>query len=252
MTLFHREAGQGLPLIILHGLFGSSDNWASIAKHIGDYYKVYTVDQRNHGQSPHSDTFDYPSMAEDLYQFISDNNIENPVILGHSMGGKTAMTFALKYPELLRKLIVVDIAPRAYPPHHQDIIKGLNSININQVRNRKDADMMLSKYISEVGVKQFLLKNLYRDANGSFDWRINIPVISSKIENVGSQITAENPFSKPTLFIRGEASKYIQDNDAERIKQLFSRAQIKTIHNAGHWVHAEQPTAFVKMLLEFI
>lgn len=252
MTLFHRETGQGLPLIILHGLFGSSDNWASIAKNIGNYYKVYTVDQRNHGQSPHSEVFDYPSMAEDLNQFIQDNKIENPVILGHSMGGKTAMTFALKYPDLLRKLIVVDIAPRAYPPHHQDIIKGLNSININQVRNRKDADMMLSKYISEPGVKQFLLKNLYRDANGSFDWRINIPVISNEIENVGSLITAENPFTKPTLFIKGEASKYILDNDVEKIKQLFSRAQIKTINNAGHWVHAEQPSAFVKMLLEFI
>ena len=252
MQLFYRETGQGLPLIILHGLFGSSDNWASVAKRIGEYYKVYTVDQRNHGQSPKSEEFTYAAMAEDLKTFIEENDIKDPVVLGHSMGGKTAMTFALKYPELLRKLIVVDIAPKAYPLHHETILEGLNSVKLNQVRSRKDADVALSNYISELGIRQFLLKNLYRNEEGSFDWRINLPVITEKIANVGEEMQADESFNKPTLFIRGEASNYVLDEDQENIKALFTRAQVKTIRNAGHWVHAEQPEPFVKMLLEFI
>jgi len=252
MQLFYRETGQGLPLIILHGLFGSSDNWASVAKRIGEYYKVYTVDQRNHGQSPKSEEFTYTAMAEDLKTFIEENDIKDPVVLGHSMGGKTAMTFALKYPELLRKLIVVDIAPKAYPLHHETILEGLNSVKLNQVRSRKDADVALSNYISELGIRQFLLKNLYRNEEGSFDWRINLPVITEKIANVGEEMQTDESFNKPTLFIRGEASNYVLDEDQENIKALFTRAQVKTIRNAGHWVHAEQPEPFVKMLLEFI
>ncbi len=252
MQLFYRETGQGLPLIILHGLFGSSDNWASVAKRIGEYYKVYTVDQRNHGQSPKSEEFTYAAMAEDLKTFIEENDIKDPVVLGHSMGGKTAMTFALKYPELLRKLIVVDIAPKAYPLHHETILEGLNSVKLNQVRSRKDADVALSNYISELGIRQFLLKNLYRNEEGSFDWRINLPVITEKIANVGEEMQTDESFNKPTLFIRGEASNYVLDEDQENIKALFTRAQVKTIRNAGHWVHAEQPEPFVKMLLEFI
>ena len=252
MQLFYRETGQGLPLIILHGLFGSSDNWASIAKRIGEYYKVYTVDQRNHGQSPKDEEFTYSAMAEDLKNFIEENDIKDPVVLGHSMGGKTAMTFALKYPELLRKLVVVDIAPKAYPLHHQTILEGLNSVKLNQVRSRKDADVALSAYIPELGVRQFLLKNLYRNEEGNFDWRINLPVITEKIENVGEEMQADEAFTKPTLFIRGEASNYVLDDDQEHIKALFTRAQVKTIRDAGHWVHAEQPEPFVKMLLEFV
>jgi len=252
MKLFFRETGQGLPLIILHGLFGTADNWASIAKNLGSYYKVYTLDQRNHGQSEHSDVFDYPTMADDLKAFIEENNIKNPAIIGHSMGGKTAMAFALKYPELLRKLVVADIAPRFYAPHHQSILAGLNAVNLAQVRNRKDADLALSNHISELGIRQFLLKNLYRNTEGGFSWRINLPVLTEKIENVGAAIEADSPFAKPTLFIRGESSNYITNQDQTNIKTLFSNVQIKTIKNAGHWLHAEQPDSFIKMLLEFV
>ncbi|MEM1135298.1 MAG: alpha/beta fold hydrolase [Bacteroidota bacterium] len=252
MNLFYREAGQGTPLIILHGLFGSSDNWLSIAKTIAEHYKVYILDQRNHGQSHHTEIFDYEAMAEDLFAFIEKHDIEQPVILGHSMGGKAAMKFALKYPDRLRKLIVVDIAPKAYPVHHQKILAGLHSINLKEVRSRKDADEVLALHEPIKEVRQFLLKNLYRDSSGNFNWRINLPVISENIEHVGELIESSVPFTKPTLFVRGEHSTYIVENDFDAIKKLFPRAQIKTVYNAGHWIHAEQPAVFTKLLYEFI
>ncbi len=253
MKLYHREVGEGQPIIILHGLFGSSDNWLTIAKKLEGGFKVYLIDQRNHGQSGHSDAWDYTAMVADLAAFIQENKIENPVVMGHSMGGKTVMEFAFQYPEMLQKLIVVDIAPRPYPVHHQAILQGLNSIDIAHLKNRKEADDALKEYIPEMGVRQFLLKNLYRDSKtGAFSWKVNLPLITQKIENVGEEISGKIPFEKPALFLGGANSEYIRAEDRSDIKRLFSNATIKMIPNAGHWVHAEQPTAFLEAVQHFL
>lgn len=252
MKLAYREAGEGKPLIILHGLFGSSDNWLSIAKELESEYKIYLIDQRNHGSSPHSDDFTYEAMAADLAGFIEEHNIEDPIVMGHSMGGKTAMQFALSYPELLRKLIVVDIAPRYYPPHHQTILEGLQSIDIDNLKSRREADEALAKYVKELGVRQFLLKNLGRNSEGGYEWKMNLPVISEKIENVGQAIEEDARFKKPVLFINGATSGYIKERDEEMINKLFPQATVRTIEGAGHWVHAEKPEEFTEVVRAFI
>ncbi|MBX2842373.1 MAG: alpha/beta fold hydrolase [Flammeovirgaceae bacterium] len=252
MQLFYREIGQGSPLIILHGLFGSSDNWLTIGKALGEHFKVYLIDQRNHGQTEKTEEFNYSLMADDLKEFIENHKISNPVIMGHSMGGKVVMKFVLKYPELARKSIIVDIAPRFYPPHHQKILQGLNEIPVHQLRSRKEAEGILSKFESQIGVRQFLLKNLYRTSSGSFDWRINLPILTEKIDNVGEEIAPESQNKNPILFIKGEVSNYILEKDKKDIVNLFPNYQIKTIKNAGHWVHAEQPSMFLQTVLSFI
>lgn len=252
MKLAYREAGEGKPLIILHGLFGSSDNWLSIAKELENEYKVYLVDQRNHGSSPHSDDFTYEAMAADLAGFMEEHNIEDPIVMGHSMGGKTAMQFALSYSDLLQKLIVVDIAPRYYKPHHQAILEGLQSIDVENLKSRSEADKALAKHVQELGVRQFLLKNLGRNEQGGYEWKINLPVISEKIENVGQAIEENTSFEKPVLFINGATSGYLKERDEEMINKLFPQARIQTIEGAGHWVHAEKPEEFVEVVRSFI
>ncbi len=251
MKLFYREMGQGRPLVILHGLFGSSDNWLSIAKTLSEHYKVYLVDQRNHGQSPHDSEFNYAVLAEDLNTFLKDNNIENPLIIGHSMGGKAAMEFAVRYPQKWEKLIVVDIAPKAYKVHHDQILDGLNALNLATLTSRNEADEQLSKWVPEMGVRQFLLKNLARD-NSGFVWKINLPIITQNIEIIGHGLSKRLEVEKPVLFIRGENSHYIKDEDFELIAQYFPSAKISTIANAGHWVHAEQPDEFISVVQNFI
>jgi len=252
MELFFREAGAGYPIIILHGLFGSSDNWLTVTKKVAERYKVVLPDQRNHGQSGHSEEFTYESMAADLKSFIEQQRIEQPVVMGHSMGGKVAMKFALTYPDMPKKLIVVDIAPRYYPIHHGKILEGLNAINLDNLRNRKDAEIALGQYEPRKPVVQFLLKNLYRNEHGGFSWRINLPIITQKIENVGEKIEASDAVNLPTLFVGGAQSDYITDDDHEEIRHLFPQAQIKAIPDAGHWVHAEQPNRFLKAIFDFI
>lgn len=251
MNLSFRELGEGKPLIILHGLFGSSDNWLSIAKQFSDRYHIYLVDQRNHGNSPHSDQFDYPTMAEDLNTFIASNQIENPIILGHSMGGKVAMQYAVDHPSSWDKLIVVDITPKSYPVHHDEILKGLNSLNLKNLNSRSDADKQLSQYVPEIGVRQFLLKNLSRDTDG-FIWKINLPVLTKNIEIIGAGLNGELKERRPVLFINGEKSGYIKEEDFELILSKFPGAKIETIMGAGHWVHAEQPEKFVETLNNFL
>jgi len=251
MKLFFREYGQGQPLIILHGLFGSSDNWLTQAKIMSQQYRVLTVDQRNHGQSPHDDAFDYQSMVADLAEFIDDHHLENPIILGHSMGGKTAMNFAIRYPEQLQKLIVVDITPRAYDLEHYVIVEGLNAIPVSTLASRNDADAILSEYVSEPDVRQFLLKNLQRKAEGGFSWKINLPVISQKLSNIGLDLQFPGTFGKPTLFVRGSRSNYILDSDRQRIKEVFPKSSLITMET-GHWVQAEKPKEFVEVVTRWL
>lgn len=250
MNLFYREMGEGQPMIILHGLFGASDNWLSIGKVLAEQYKVYLVDQRNHGQSPHDDEFSYPAMAGDLKEFIEQHDIDNPIIIGHSMGGKTAMQFALENQDAFDKLIVVDIGPKAYPVHHRTILDGLLSINLIELSSRGEADKQLAQFIPEIGIRQFLLKNLGRNSDG-FKWKVNLPVINEKIEIIGRSTGGKLMTDKPVLFIRGANSNYILDEDIELINETFPTARLETVQNAGHWVHAEKPQEVIDLVLAF-
>jgi esterase len=253
MKLFYRKFGEGQPLIILHGLFGQSDNWNSLARQFSELGNaVYTVDLRNHGLSSHSEEWTYQSMSDDILELITDLGLKEVILIGHSMGGKVAMQFAMNYPELLKKLIVVDIAPKYYPPHHGDILKALNAIDFNVVKNRKDAETILSEYISDMGTKQFLLKNIYWKEDGLLAWRFNLEVITKKIETVGQETPNYSICNIPTLFIKGERSRYILDSDFQEIITLFPSAEIKSIDGAGHWVHAEKPADFFESVVTFI
>lgn len=251
MKLYFREYGQGQPLIILHGLFGSSDNWLTQAKLYADSFNVYTVDQRNHGLSPHSEEFDYPSMVTDLAEFIDDHNIINPAIIGHSMGGKTAMNFALTHPDKIEKLIVVDISPRPYDLEHYTILEGLNAIPIGTLSSRNEADEILARYVVDSDVRQFLLKNLQRKPSGGFSWKINLPVLTQKLSNIGLDLQVKGTFTKPTLFVRGARSNYVQDADWNRITTIFPEATLETM-DTGHWVQAEKPIEFVELTRQWL
>lgn len=254
MKLFFRQNGDtGPAIVIVHGLFGSSDNWLTISKTIGALgYRVFSVDQRNHGQSPRADDHDYTSMAADLREFLIDQQLENPVLVGHSMGGKTVMQYAMDYPNTFDKLVVVDIAPKFYPIHHAELIRGLKAIDLMGITSRNEADAVLSRYEPIVPVRQFLLKNLFRNAQGQFDWRLNLPVIERELHGIGDELTNPQIVHKPTLFIRGSESPYILDEDIPAINRIFPTARVETIQDAGHWVQAEKPVEFVETLMKFI
>ncbi|MEJ7642998.1 MAG: alpha/beta fold hydrolase [Chryseolinea sp.] len=251
MKLFFREYGEGPPIVILHGLLGSSDNWLTQAKLLSPKYKVYTIDQRNHGLSPHSDTFDYQSMVSDLEEFVNDQNIVDPVLIGHSMGGKTAMTFALTHPDKLKKLIVVDISPRAYDLEHYALVEGLMRLPLATLVSRNDADTALAADVPEEDVRQFLLKNMQRKPEGGFSWKINLPVIHEKLSNIGVDLIRGGTFEKQTLFIRGSSSKYVPDADWNTIIKIFPHAKLVTM-DTGHWVQAEKPREFVEVVINWI
>lgn len=254
MKLFFRQTGDSGPaIVILHGIFGSSDNWLTVSKTIaGRGYRVFALDQRNHGQSPRADDQRYTSMAADLREFLIDQHLENSILIGHSMGGKTVMQYAMDYPHSFNKLVVVDIAPKFYPIHHRDIIRGLNAIDLMGLTNRNEADAVLSQYEPLVAVRQFLLKNLFRNEQGRFDWRLNLPVIERELHGVGDELTNPRIVTEPTLFTRGSESPYVLDEDIPTIKRIFPNARVETIQGASHWVQAEKPVEFVDVLMKFI
>jgi len=251
MKLFYRELGQGQPMIIMHGIFGSSDNWLTQARLFSSRYRVFTLDLRNHGQSEHHPDFDYKVMANDLKEFIASHELENAIVIGHSMGGKEAMNFALAHPEKLLKLIVVDIAPKSYNLEHYVILDGLKAIPIDTVSSRQEADQILSEYVPEPDVRQFLLKNLQRKSEGGFSWKLNLPVIDKNLSKIGFDLQYEGKFEKPTLFIRGGKSRYVHDSDMTRIKEVFPMAQLETL-DTGHWVQAEKPQEFVDVVMKWL
>ena len=251
MILFNRIYGEGTPLVILHGLFGQCDNWTTLARAWSNHFRVVTVDQRNHGQSPHDEAFSYELMAEDLAETLDALNLESVNLLGHSMGGKTAMFFAQQHPHRISKLIVADIAPRFYAPHHGAIIEALKALPLESLKDRNSADGELAKGIPDFGTRQFLLKNLYRNDTGGFSWRFNLEAISTQISEVGKALP-NKAVHLPALFVRGSKSKYITDEDQTEIARQFSNATFATIPNAGHWLHAEQPEAFSKAVLDFL
>lgn len=251
MNLFFREAGQGTPLIILHGLFGSSDNWYSLSKVFAETFRVFTVDQRNHGQSPQSPEHNYNVLTADLEEFVSQHQLSKPIILGHSMGGKTAMNFAIKNPTMLSKLIIVDIMPKKYPVHHDSILDGLKAIDPAALQSRGDADAILQAYVPEPAVRQFLLKNLARKNEGGFEWKINIGALDQNIEKMGEGLVFPGQFAGPTLFIKGATSNYYAPGDESAVKGYFPNASWVTLQT-GHWVQAEKPQEFAKSVIDFI
>lgn len=251
MKLYHRILGQGQPLLILHGLFGNSDNWQTHARKFAEYYQVILIDQRNHGHSDWSDEFSYELMAEDVHELITGLDLKNVLLMGHSLGGKTAMWYAQQHPEKLEKLLVVDMGIQEYGPHHQDILKGLGLVDLQKVKTRGEVEAILEPHIPEFSTRQFLMKNLYWKEKGVLAWRMNVPVLSEKIGNILIALP-EKEVMTPTLFIRGERSGYIRDEKIPEIEELFPDSTFVTIEGAGHWVHAERPEAFVNAVLEFL
>lgn len=251
MNLFYRELGEGQPLIILHGLFGSSDNWYSLSKVFAEDFRVIVVDQRNHGQSPHDTVHNYKALAADLDEIIDKLKLSSPILLGHSMGGKTAMNCAIQHPGKIAKLIVVDIVPKAYPIHHDAILKGLHSINLSVLKSRGEADQILSDFVPEPEVRQFLLKNLARGADQQFEWRINIPVLEEHIEDMGEGMQFDGIFDGASLFVLGSKSNYYSPGDEVIIHSFFPNSQIQFL-DTGHWVQAEKPIEFTRCVLDFL
>lgn len=252
MKLYSQQLGDGEPLIILHGLFGSSDNWLTIGKQLAEHYTVYLLDLRNHGKSQHTNEFGYDNMALDVREFMQDHNLTSTVMIGHSMGGKVAMKTALEYPNRINKLIIVDIAPRKYDIIHNNIIESLLALKIVELTDRNHADRQLAKTIENPMLRKFLLKNLSRDKESGFKWQINLEAICKHLDQLGEQIFSNHQFNKATLFIKGELSDYIIPEDEKEISLLFPNSEIKTIPKATHWLHAEKPELFIKYLLDFL
>jgi pimeloyl-ACP methyl ester carboxylesterase len=253
MKLHSKIKGEGTPLVILHGFLGMGDNWKTLANaYAKEGFEVHLVDQRNHGRSPHDPAFSYELMAEDLKDYLEDKQLERVSIIGHSMGGKVAMRFATLYPECLNKLIIVDIAPKYYPQHHQDILEGLTQISKAKLTSRSDADELLAKYISLKAVRHFLLKNLYWKTQDELNLRLNIKALKDNIEEVGKGLPRNSKYEGEILFLKGGDSDYIQDEDEKDIASHFENFEIKVIKNSGHWVHAEKREDFLQVSLEFL
>ena len=260
MELFFRKKGDdGEPLIILHGLYGSGDNWMSIARDLSESFSVYLPDLRNHGRSPHAEDMSYEALADDLHEFIEKQKLDKVNIIGHSMGGKTAMWFAAKHPEKVKKLIVVDVAPGTYDstsPNvetHKKIINALKSIDPSIVKSRKELDAEFAKQIPNLQLRMFLLKNIERQDDGSYRWRLNIDSIEKNIGNIMGGIPDTSiKINVPTLFFKGALSDYITEEDLPVIKNIFPHSKVVTIPNAGHWLHARQPELFTQKALEFL
>ncbi|MGM0478765.1 MAG: alpha/beta fold hydrolase [Bacteroidota bacterium] len=250
MQLHYKKMGSGQPLIILHGLFGSSDNWQTHGKKLAEYFEVYLVDQRNHGKSDWSEDFDYDFMAQDLHEFIEEHQLEDVILIGHSMGGKTIMRYAQLYPDSIEKMIVVDMGVKSYPIHHDTIIEGLKSINLDAISSRGEAREQLSNYIEEKSIRQFLLKNLYWIEKGKLGWRINLPVLEERLPEITKGLP-EVESLVDVLFIAGGASNYIVTSDHDDIRKYFPLADFYVIESAGHWIHAEAPEAFIEEVLGY-
>ena len=253
MDLFYNQYGEdGPPLLILHGLLGANGNWHTLSRTaFRKMATVYAVDQRNHGRSPHTDRIDYPSMAADVQAFVEQHDLGRAHLLGHSMGGKTAMQTALTYPEVVDRLIVVDMAPRAYAPRHTDLLDALARIDPSDYDSRDAIDDALAEDVPAWAIRQFLLKNLDYDGE-QYTWKMNLDAIRRHYDDINAAITSDEPFEGPALFVRGADSDYVSDEDVPAIRNLFPRAELVTIDGAGHWVHADQPDALAEVVTDFL
>lgn len=267
MKLFYRETGEGEPLVILHGLYGSSDNWMTVARQLGKHFHVYLPDQRNHGQSPHSTRHDYPAMVDDLEEFAGSLGPGRFILMGHSMGGKTAMFFALRHPQRISALIPVDISPRTYAAGsdkgtsfalHKKMMEAMLRLDLTTMHSRDEVTEALAREIPSLRIRQFLLKNLTRDERHRFRWKINLPVLYDNLGKIlegpdrDPQLRERRFTEAPVLFIRGGASDYLPDDDLPLIHRFFPQARISTLAGAGHWLHAEQPGPFLQTVTEFL
>ncbi|MBU6951109.1 alpha/beta fold hydrolase [Hahella sp. HN01] len=246
------SAGDKAPLVLIHGLFGSMENLGGIARLLADNFVIHSLDMRNHGRSPHAQMMDYSLMAADVIRYMDNAGIEKAHLLGHSMGGKTAMQIALEYPQRVEKLIVADIAPVAYPPHHKDILAGLTALDPASLSSRQEADELVKPYVPELPVRQFLLKNLQKGVDGRFSWRMNLPAIQQNYMNIMAGQDAQQPFPGPVLFVKGGNSDYIQPKHREHIARLFPAAGLRVIPHTGHWLHAEKPELFARVAERFL
>ena len=251
MQLFHKEFGSGKPLVILHGLFGFSDNWQSHAKYLSSYYRVILFDLRNHGRSSWSDNHTYENMALDVAESLDHLSIDKACFIGHSMGGKVLMHMGLNHGSYIDKMIVVDMGTKSYPMHHQDVIKAIQSVNIENVTARSQVNEMLKPLLSSEGLRQFLLKNLYWKEKGVLAWRMNVKTLVESMQEILSVLPSGEVLHQ-SLFIRGGLSNYILDEDVDLIQNQFPNSEILTIDGAGHWVHAEASEAFIESTLSFL
>lgn len=242
----------GIPLLVFHGLFGMLDNWGSFGKEMGEFFPVHLIDLRNHGKSFHSDEMSHDDLADDILLYMDFYKIEKCNLLGHSLGGKAVMQFAIKYPSKVEKLIVVDISPKAYPPHHQGILKALESVDFENITTRQQAEDVLHQYIPEKSVIQFLTKNLFWTDDKKLNWRFNLKTLSEKYSLFVSNAIKYGVFTGKTLFVAGAKSNYILPQDEFSIKQQFPNATIVTVKNAGHWVQAENPKDFNEFVKNFL
>ena len=256
MELNYRQYSEnGAPVLVLHGLFGSLSNWGWHCKQLAQQYAVYGVDLRNHGDSPHSDQLDYQVMAEDVRQLIVRLGLESCCIVGHSMGGKVAMQLALSFPDLIEKLVIVDIAPVSYPEDadgHMNVLAAMDAVKLGEIKSRTQAEVTIEDYIPQEATRKFLLTNLVRNKEGSFEWRLDKDSIRKNYANLRAEIIATMSFLKPVLFIKGSLSPYIKPEHEAQIKELFPAASVKLLMDAGHWLHAEKPQALQKILLKFL
>jgi esterase len=258
MKLFYRTYGKGPAIIILHGLYGSSDNWVTIAKKLSDSFTVYLPDQRNHGQSPHSDILDYNSMRDDLYELACDLKLNKFFLAGHSMGGKTAISFALKWPEMINGLLIADISPfvsektrESEYNQHLKILKAMLSIDLTKVSSRSEVQSILMEMIPSEKIRSFILKNLERGQNNSFSWRLNAASIYDNLEKIMQGIDRESGFSQqisgfPVIFLKGADSDYLPEDDYRDIQKVFPAAEFEEVRDAGHWIHSDKPDEVIK------
>ena len=252
MQLHFKQLGHGEPLVLLHGLFGSGDNWFGVAPKLAEKFHVFAPDLRNHGHSPHHVEMDYPLMAADVEKFFAAQKIESAHVIGHSMGGKVAMQFALDFPARVKKLVVVDMAPRAYARTHDKIFAALLAVDLKTFQTRQQIEDALAPEIPSLNLRRFLLKNLGRDDHGKFIWKMNLRGVADNYSRLGEVLSAGNRFDKPALFIRGGKSDYINAADETAIHGHFPAAKIQTIAAANHWVHADAPEEFVRLVLDFL
>lgn len=251
--LHSKIEGEGQPLLIIHGFLGMLDNWKSIANQFAnDGFQVHSLDLRNHGKSFHSEVFNYDVMVQDVKNYIDFHQLNDCVLLGHSMGGKVAMLFATTYPEIVSKLLVADIGPKYYAPHHQSILAGLNAVDFVLQTSRSEVEEILAHYIPDFGTRQFLMKNVYWQTPDQLAFRFNLHVLTNAIEVIGTALPYDSTFQKPTLFLKGDKSDYILDSDWGLILHHFPSASVVTIPNAGHWLHAENPKEFYYNTLQFL
>lgn len=250
--LHSKILGSGEPLLIIHGFLGMGDNWKTLARRFSENYEVHLIDQRNHGRSFHADDFSYEILVDDLLQYVNHHQLKKVNLLGHSMGGKTAMLFAVSYPEKVNKLMVADIGPKFYPRHHDIILEGLSAVDFSQHKSRKEVEEVLQNYIPEMGIRQFLLKNVYWETKEQLAFRFNLNSLLDNIDEIGAVLPSLSVFEGRTLFLKGEHSGYINDDDKTLIEAHFQNSEIVTVKNAGHWLHAENPNDFYDHVVSFL